>query len=187
VSFVGFEVPEWVAPLLDRLFVRETFFDRAGLSRYLSRWYVLGDPDDGKHGRTPHPFSFFVHCIHRSDDDQALHNHPWTWSVSFIVSGGYLEERRARAVYPDAAPRVVTRRVRPFTFNVIRGNDFHRVDLVGRESWSFFLAGPKLQPWGFWDRATGDFWPKDEFIRRVREGLFRDRTSAFLESERVRR
>jgi len=175
VNWFGFEVPEVLAPVLDRLFARETFYDRAGASPYLSRWYVLGDPEDGKGGRPARALSLFVHCIHRSDDDQALHNHPWLWSVALFFRGGYCEERRVD--YPDLGTRVVRRLVLPGMLNVIRGDDFHRVDLFGgqvgpeRASWSIFRAGPKKQGWGFWDRVTGSYWPKDEFIARVRAGI----------------
>lgn len=169
---MGDRVGRVVRRLLD-LLPRETFYDRAGDSPYLSRWYLAGDPDDGKRGRAPRRASLFMHCIHRSDDDRALHNHPWAWSVALVLSGGYSEERR---VTRSGHHAVVRRRVGPGTVNVIRGDDFHRVDLLSGTSWSLFLAGPKVTAWGFWERETGEFTLKDEFIRNLRAR--RDRSPA---------
>ena len=50
----------------------------------------------------------------------------------------------------------------------LRRDDFHRVDLLERDSWSLFVAGPRVGSWGFADRRTGEFTPWREFIARVR-------------------
>lgn len=93
----------------------------------------------------------FLHCFLRGDYDRELHNHPWDWALSVILSGGYAEERLV-----DGSR--VSRRARlPLTLNLIRANDFHRVELFDRHCWSLFIAGPRRQHWGFWDRATGEF------------------------------
>lgn len=130
--------------------------DREGGSAYLSRWYIAGRGKDydggakdiaapGLLGRLP--FNVFLHRFHRSDDDGALHNHPWSWSVSFILAGGYSEERRV-------GDEVVRREVRPWRINVIRRDDFHRVDLLEHDAWTIFVASPKVGTWHFWDRGT---------------------------------
>jgi hypothetical protein len=137
--------------ILEKLFGRpRVIYDREGGSPYLSRWYLLGSvfDDTGKRvARSRLPFSLFLHKFHRSDDDGALHSHPWRWSVAFILRGGYSEERRV-------GDRVVRRVKLPFQLNLIRGTDFHRVDLLGESCWTLFLAGPKASSWYFWDRFT---------------------------------
>jgi hypothetical protein len=128
-------------------------FDREGGTPYLSRWYLIGnrpDIDDklagqAKDDASPRRFSLFLHRFHRSDDDGALHNHPWAWSVSLILAGGYWEERRV-------GDRVVRRLVKPWRINWIGGDTFHRVDLLEGDAWSLFLVGPKVSTWYFWDR-----------------------------------
>lgn len=139
-------------------------YDREGGTPYLSRWYLIGkryDPDpklDGQARDAFHdqrasegtrfinlPFNLFLHRFHRSDDDGALHNHPWAWSVALILAGGYSEERRE-------ADGVVRREFRPLAINFIRGSDYHRVDLFEQDAWSLFLVGPKVSSWYFWDR-----------------------------------
>lgn len=64
--------------------------------------------------------------------------------------------------------RVRTRRVRPGMVNFIRANDFHRVGLVGKDSWSLFIAGPRMQSWGFFDWKVRRVIPWREFIARKR-------------------
>lgn len=138
-------------------------FDREGGSPYLSRWYLLREKpkdDESLKGQsssdynpdgTPsaaiksRPFDLYLHRFHRGDDDQALHNHPWSWAVSLILSGGYTEERRV-------GDKVERRIFRPFSINIIRGDDYHRVDLLDHDCWSLFLVGPKVSTWYFWDR-----------------------------------
>ncbi len=135
-------------------------YDREGGTPYLSRWYLIGakpDEDAKLKGQvvfretwlTRLPFNLYLHRFHRSDDDGALHNHPWRWSLSFILAGGYSEERRA--THGDAVER---RMVTPWSFNFIRGTDYHRVDLIESDAWSLFFVGPKVGTWFFWDRAT---------------------------------
>lgn len=165
--------------------------DREGKDPYLSRWYL-------REHRRGKGIAAFLHKFHRGDDDQELHCHPWVWSIAVILSGGYVEERRvARSVRCSCGAvrirrvrgvnvakferqhaghgrmlvkyRVISRIVRPGTINFIRGSDFHRVDLLGDESWSLFIAGPQTgEGWGFWNRMTSEFTPWREFITRKR-------------------
>lgn len=132
-------------------------YDREGGSPYLSRWYLLGakpDEDAKLKGQVVFketwasrlPFNVYLHRFHRSDDDGALHSHPWTWAVSLVLVGGYGEERRQ-------GDQVITRTVLPMTINFLRGDDFHRVDLIEHDAWSLFVVGPKASTWYFWDRT----------------------------------
>jgi hypothetical protein len=110
------------------------------------------------------PWGLYIHRFHRGDDERELHNHPWKWAVSFILSGGYREERR----FGD---EVFVRRILPGTVNVILADDFHRVDLLpGQEdAWSLFLVGPKFKGWGFWNRDTKEFLLWQKFISKLRD------------------
>jgi len=125
---------------------------------YLTRFYVfLKDRVFG---------NIFVHFFHRSDMDIGtnglglLHNHPFRGtSISFILSGGYREERRA------ADGSVYSKLVKPFTFNVLREGDFHRVDLLDEKKgcWTIFVVGSrKNRTWGFWDRVTKEYIPFEQ-------------------------
>jgi hypothetical protein len=163
---------EWLASHLPPARV---IYDREGVSPYLSRWYIIGRPRmaDGsapidrfgnpkKDAIFPPGLGVYLHKFHRSDDDGALHNHPWRWARAVILAGGYREERRA------AGDVVVTRYRRPLDVVRVDREDFHRVDLLESDSWSLFIAGPKASSWGFWDRDTGVFEHWRAYIDRLR-------------------
>jgi len=95
-------------------------------------------------------WSGYLHRFMLPDSDRALHNHPWRWSFSLVLAGGYEEERL------DKTGKVITRRVRPGMLNFLGRNSFHRVtELHGKETWSLFIAGPKFSSWGFLDPDKG--------------------------------
>lgn len=151
-------------------------YDREGGTPYLSRWYLIGaqrkeDPlrkgnlvDETKSFWERLPINLYLHRFHRSDDDGALHSHPWSWAVSFVLAKGYSEERRI-------GDTVIRRLVYPFTLNFLRGQDYHRVDLIeGQQAWSLFLVGPKKDTWYFWDREKKARCRWREFIFAKRDG-----------------
>ncbi len=112
--------------------------DREGGSVYLERYYLHGEPTrDGQWSESP--IGVYLHRFRRSDDDLELHNHPWESSVSFVLAGGYTEERRCDK--PDGSWEVVRRRIEPGEINVIMADTFHRVDLIEEDAWTLFLVG----------------------------------------------
>lgn len=131
---------------------------------YLTRWYLrnlptmvdgsfpfdeLGRPKDGIIDDDD-DYSVFLHRFGQ-DDEPDVHCHPWTWGLSFILSGGYIEERLNRAT-GEYTSRVL---VAP-AINFLRHGDFHRVSLIGgQECWSLFFTGKRVSDWGFIDRRTG--------------------------------
>lgn len=121
--------------LLERLLYRITdrlparMIDGSFGERYLERYHV---------GRL-FGCGLYIHRFVASDPLRGLHDHPWSWSVSLILVGGYREVR------PGGV-----RCLKPFRFNVIRGNDFHRVLLNdGEQAWTLFFHGPRTKGWGF--------------------------------------
>jgi hypothetical protein len=140
---------------------------------YLERYYVCG--------RAPAYFpvpvkerlaflpTVFLHRFVRSDQDRELHNHPWDHSTSFILAGGYREERRWAIFENDEdfdCFEVHEHTFRPGDLNRISCDDFHRVDLLEHDAWTIFITGTKKQSWGFWDRDTGEFIPWREHLAR---------------------
>jgi hypothetical protein len=124
---------------------------------YLTRYYAfLADREFG---------NIFIHHFHRSDMDIGvdgqglLHSHPWS-GLSFVLSGGYREERR------NSDGSVSVKIVKPFSFNYISKNDFHRVDLLDEKkgAWTIFFTGPRSKKvdWYFWDRFLNKIIPWNE-------------------------
>lgn len=111
-------------------------------SVYMSRWWVI------PRNRW---FNVYLHEILRSDDDRALHDHPWL-NCSIVLKGGYFEvvpEHRPSFSFPV-----------PPTWDLWRGQGSvvlrrptaaHRL-VIGGEGpcWSLFITGPKVREWGFW-------------------------------------
>lgn len=126
---------------------------------YIRRWHVI------PRNRF---FNLYLHNQVRSDDDRALHDHPWP-NISLVLDGGYLEHRplfpgqwphnrRLEVVYRPAG-RIVARLA-----NAAHRLELLRVSDVGdgtaglRESWSLFITGPVRRPWGFWCPQGWVFW-----------------------------
>jgi hypothetical protein len=133
-----------------------------GGSPYLTRWYLwpegprtTEDADLEQDPESSLPFALFLHKFHRGDGDRDQHNHPWDLSVAIVLAGGYREERGS-AVHTHL----------PGSVNVIRGDDFHRVDLLNPTigSWSLFVAGRKTGGWGFKDAASGTITPWQTYL-----------------------
>jgi hypothetical protein len=102
---------------------------------YLRRWYVI------PRNRF---FNIYLHNIIKSDDDRALHDHPWR-SVSIMLKGELTEFYHDRKGILRSrhltAPNIVHRSP---TFA-------HRLNLPGYcpGAWTLFITGPVRRAWGF--------------------------------------
>jgi hypothetical protein len=84
----------------------------------------------------------YLHWILRSDDDRALHDHPWS-NVSILLAGSYIE-------HTIAAGGVHHRtRIRAGDIVVRRALAAHRLEVDEGACWSLFLTGFRLRDWGF--------------------------------------
>lgn len=80
----------------------------------------------------------YIHRFVASDPDRGLHDHPWSWALSIVLAGHYLEERRTG-----------TRTVR--WLNRITADTFHRVlkPEGAADVWTLFIHGARSKEWGF--------------------------------------
>lgn len=96
---------------------------------YLRRWWVV--PRNAW-------CNVYLHDFGRSDDDRALHDHPWA-NTSFLIAGRYIEHT------PDGS----FMRVPGDTVNRA-AEALHRIELFpGERALSLFVTGPKIREWGF--------------------------------------
>jgi hypothetical protein len=95
---------------------------------YMLRWWVI------PRNRF---FNIYLHHFLRSDDDRALHDHPW-WNLSILLRGRYLEHTRDRIRLRHAGCMVLR-----------RATCAHRIELIDGPVWTLFLTGPKIRSWGF--------------------------------------
>jgi len=96
---------------------------------YLRRWWVI-PRNEG--------CNIYLHEILHSDDDRALHDHPWD-NTSMLLDGSYIEHT-PEGVFERVAGSIVTR----------KATDAHRLEVPGGgRAVSLFITGPKLREWGF--------------------------------------
>lgn len=128
---------------------------------YLKRWLVLP--------RNKFPINIYLHKFCHSDDDRALHDHPWPW-WSILLKGQYLEYTKEPG---NPHPRK--------RFSLVRrpATSAHRVALVNGTrkdgtygelpAWTLFITGKKQREWGFhcpqgwmhWEKFTEGGTPTD--------------------------
>lgn len=115
---------------------------------YLTRYYLV---------RTKW-LSIFLHIFHTSDEDRALHDHPWNY-VTFLLWRGYWEHT------PDGKGGTIRTRKWPLTFACHPSRWRHRVELVdGKKAVTLFFHFRRLREWGYhlksgWQRH--DKWWKE--------------------------
>lgn len=107
---------------------------------YLRRWFVIP--------RNP-IFNVYLHEFLRSDDDRALHCHPWS-NASFVLRGQYVEHTIEQGGIEGRKLLVAgSCRIR------WTGRIAHRIELTDGPCWSLFLTGPRYRNWGFHCPAQG--------------------------------
>jgi hypothetical protein len=141
---------------------------------YLTRCYLFGK--DRAWG------NIYLHHFHSSDQGDELHNHPWAWGLSFVLAGGYVEERASNPWTWEAHDpnkpynpleiddgwccgqkpcpvHIEKRDIKPGRLNLITPRIFHRVDLKDEAAgaWSIFFTGGRTKSWGFLNRHTSEF------------------------------
>lgn len=100
---------------------------------YMLRWWVI--PRNKF-------FNIYLHRFLRSDDDRALHDHPWL-NCSYLLEGTYTE-------HTIAAGGINQSRVAlPGSIKLRRAKVAHRVELHAGPAWSLFITGPVIREWGF--------------------------------------
>jgi hypothetical protein len=99
---------------------------------YLERWHII------PRNRF---FNIYLHKFSGSDDDRALHDHPWS-SVSFLLKG------RLREVTNTTSWMGI--RVRRFVPFFRSAKYAHKLVLLGEKpAWTLFITGPVVREWGF--------------------------------------
>lgn len=112
---------------------RPNLFIGGEANPYMKRWYII------PRNRI---FNIYLHQFLRSDDDRALHDHPW-WNLSYLLEGSYTE-------HTIAAGGVNARTIRHAGEKHFRfAKAAHRIELHTGECWSLFFTGPMIRQWGF--------------------------------------
>lgn len=94
-------------------------------------------------------FNVYVHEFLRSDDDRALHDHPWLFNASWLIDGFYMEH----TISEGGVAREDVLIAGEWKFRW--GRAPHRVELFdsfhggSKPCWTVFITGPVVRTWGF--------------------------------------
>lgn len=128
-------------------FVRGEVIGREGCP-YMQRWVLdLG------------VCTLRLHHFLRSDDDAALHDHPW-WFITFPL-GTYREWREYAPIKGVRTTGKVLRVVKGWRPHFRPAHYRHAV-VIDRPLWTLVLTGRRKRDWGFWWK--GRFWPWRKWI-----------------------
>lgn len=106
-------------------------------------------------------FNIYIHEFKRSDDDFALHDHPWM-NLSILVEGRYIEHTIAAGGIHHKVER------KAGEVKLRRATAAHRIELIeGERVRTVFITGPATRTWGF--HCPKGFKPWKEFVEQ-REG-----------------
>lgn len=145
---------------------------------YLHRWYIFRSKRLG----------VFLHKFVRSDEDRALHDHPWNF-FGIVLKGGYMEHFETKITCPrcngrgdivgtiqqtmrglpwvncpgcdgDGIKIVQDKKWRGiFSWTYQKAEYKHRVELIeNRPSWSLFIRFRERREWGFWLKTGWQKW-----------------------------
>lgn len=124
---------------------------------YMHRWYII------PRNRW---FNIYLHRFLRSDEDEALHDHPWA-NCSILLWGAYIEHTIAaggcnvRKLYPAGTIKLrlsgkLAHRVELLNGKVLKPHPPGQGFLGGgvwqdypRECLTIFITGPMYREWGF--------------------------------------
>ena len=113
-------------------------------------------------------FNIYFHIVLRSDDDRALHDHPW-WNFSIVLDGGYYEHTISEGGIHNRAwcgPGTMKFRwhgkkshrleLARENFNTVRLKDIEIETIIDGDqgfvempAHTIFITGPVLRRWGF--------------------------------------
>jgi hypothetical protein len=133
---------KWFLNYFERKGRKSVIYDRENIAPYLTRWYLIY-PDGDQRQRKDIPGNAFIHQFWQSDYP-VIHTHPWNWSFSFILKGGYWEHLPDMTIWRGR-----------FSFRLMRygKNDRHWIEIPkGQEGkvWTLFIRGKTLpNSWGF--------------------------------------
>lgn len=96
--------------------------------QYMRRWHLRRQPDH---------YNLYLHRYDGSDDDRALHDHPWK-SIGIVLWGNLAE------VTPNGESRLwpLIPKFRSATYS-------HRIILKSKTAYTLFFTFPKIREWGF--------------------------------------
>lgn len=140
---------DWLWRRTEKTREREPDFYIGGKENpYLLRWYIFRNPF----------FCVYHHLIVRSDDDRALHDHPWV-SASCVLKGNMYEVLKHSYTDRDLHLGPEHRDLHEGTVALRTAKSAHRLVLYnGQSCFTLFVTGPRIRQWGFYCRSGWKHW-----------------------------
>lgn len=143
----------------------DVIIGRKGDDVYLRRWWVI--PKNKL-------FNIYLHNFLLSDLDTYLHSHPFSFNISILLSGKYLEhlpDDVNKWKKNESREEIVKTRY-PFVPILRIGESIHRIELFEENGkpktiWTLFVSGPVVRPWGF--ICPFGFRDHNEFLQKTDE------------------
>ena len=149
---------DWYLKYLERKGRKSIILDRNKDKVYLNRYYALF-PDSVDRERQDIPFNVLIHQF-MSSDDPIYHTHPWNWSFSLILKGGYIEHTPEGNFWRGPGS---WRMMRP-NQEITKGSDIHWVEIPqSGKTWTLFIRGRTTHDWGFFP----DWYKNGNFMKWV--------------------
>ena len=120
---------------------------------YLTRYYLVGNGL----GRG---VEIYIHKLHRRDSFRWLHNHPWTWFLSIVLSGYYIQ----RVIQPNKGTAKTEQRVTWINFFRKRTRYHAITEVAPGGTWTLVIVPPKTRSatgWGFWNEDLASYVPHE--------------------------
>lgn len=116
--------------------------------RQLLRWWIVPRNEC---------LNIYLHAVLKSDEDRAMHDHPWS-NVSYLIAGSYIEHTPEGRIVRRAGDVIE----RP-------AHALHRLEVIpGERAISLFMTGPKVREWGFACEHGWVHW--EDFVSRENAG-----------------
>lgn len=95
-------------------------------------------------------FAIRLHHWVGSDDERALHNHPY-WFITFVIKGAYEDVTESGSELLKA-----------FTIRFRKASHTHTVRLKTKDCWTLLISGPPIHQWGFFTKNR--FWKSASYF-----------------------
>lgn len=113
------------------------------LHPYLKRWWLI------PRNRF---FNIYLHQFLRSDDDRALHDHPW-FNLSILLRGYYIEVTPHGDKIRGPGAVILRSPWSRHRIELLQAGSVARLQKlfphIRQECWTIFITGPRLRDWGF--------------------------------------
>ncbi len=133
----------WFKNLVDKVFLIREIKSKKG-ELHFKRWRIISSPW----------FNVYIHLIAKADQDQHMHDHPWSF-MSYIIHGGYTEQTTESVNFR-----------RPGSITLNKAENFHKILELAAVTRTLVITGPRKREWGY--RMNENLWVDQNLYRELK-------------------